>query len=289
MSLFQHNHCLASLTTFGIGGLASDFVEVDSVELMKQVILESQKKKLPYIIVGKGSNLLFSSQGFKGLVIHNKINFISQIGPTMFHVGAGYSFSLLGMKTAKLNLSGLEFASGIPGSVGGAVFMNAGANGQETCHCLTSVDFLEESLEIKTYRREELLFSYRSSPFQQKKGVILSATFTLTPLESARKAQIEIINRRKKTQPLQEMSAGCIFQNPNKSHAGFLIEKCGLKGLKIGDAEVSTQHANFIINKNKATSDDVLSLIELIQTKVKEMTGEELKSEVRVIPYELPL
>lgn len=285
MPLFQENKPLSEISTFGIGGPAKYFIEADSIEKIQQAVLESQIKKIPYLVIGKGSNTLFSSQGFHGLVILNKITFIKEVAPHTFHVGAGYSFSHLGTKTARENLTGLEFASGIPGSVGGAVFMNAGANGQETKDTLISVDFLEESGEIKTYLKENLKFSYRTSPFQEKKGVILAATFKLEPLESARKRQIEIISYRKKTQPYSEMSVGCIFRNPENQTAGKLIEESGLKGLKIGDAEVSDIHANFIINKNQATSEDVLSLIRLVQEKVKEKTGLHLESEVRFIPY----
>lgn len=282
---FLQNKNLSEISTFGIGGPARYFLEVDSIASMKEAIQTAQKENIPYLIIGKGSNTLFSTDGFSGLVIHNKINFLNQINSTTFEVGAGFSFSLLGTQTAKLGLSGLEFASGIPGTVGGAVFMNAGANGQETCDCLTSVDFLEESGKIKTYLRNDLVFSYRTSPFQQKKGVILSATFTLTPLANARQKQLELFSYRKKTQPYKDKSVGCIFRNPENFHASALIDSCNLKGCQIGDAKVSDMHANFIVNVKSATSDDVLQLIDLIQKKVKEITGQELKSEVRLIPY----
>lgn len=283
--IFETNKMLSEISTFGIGGPAKYFIEATSIDAIRQAISQCQAQNIPYLVIGKGSNTLFSSKGFDGLVIHNKINFLEESASHTFKVGAGYSFSLLGTRTAKKGLSGLEFASGIPGSVGGAVFMNAGANGQETCNPLVSVDFLEEGGEIKTYLKNELYFSYRTSPFQKKKGVILSATFTLTEEESARKSQFEIISYRQKTQPYSEKSAGCVFRNPLNEHASRLIDTCSLKGLRVGDAEVSELHANFIINKNRATSEDVLSLIELIQAKVKDKTGLELESEIRYIPY----
>lgn len=282
---FQQNKQLAEISTFGIGGPAKYFIEVNSIDAMRQALEMCQKLNLAYIVIGKGSNSLFASKGFNGLVIQNKINFLNQIDGTTFYVGSGFSFSHLGTITAKLGLSGLEFASGIPGSVGGAVFMNAGANGMETCQHLTSVEFLDETGEIKNFSRQELLFSYRTSLFQQMKGVILSATFSLAQLEKARDKQLEILKYRKKTQPYGDMSAGCIFQNPSDLSAGALIEKCGLKGMSVGDAKVSDVHANFIINSGKATSDDVLELIELIKDKVKHLTNQELHSEVRFIPY----
>jgi UDP-N-acetylmuramate dehydrogenase len=283
--IFQKDKLLAEISTFGIGGPANYFIEADSIQTMQQALLESKKQNIPYIVIGKGSNCLFSSKGFSGLVILNKINFFNRISPTDFSVGSGYSFSLLGTQTAKLGLSGLEFASGIPGSVGGAVFMNAGANGQETAETLTSVNFLEDTGEIVEISKNDLNFSYRTSVFQEKRGVILSASFVLKPLENARQNQLEIFKYRKKTQPYGEMSAGCIFRNPLNGHASDLIDSSGLKGLQVGSAKVSDLHANFIVNTDNATSDDVLTLIEIIQAKVKEKTGFELHSEVRFIPY----
>jgi UDP-N-acetylmuramate dehydrogenase len=283
--IFQKNKILAEISTFGIGGPARFFLEVSEVETLKLALQMSKRLNTPYIVIGKGSNCLFSSQGFDGLVILNKINFFTQLSVNSFSVGAGYSFSRLGTQTAKLKLTGLEFASGIPGSVGGAVFMNAGANGQDTSETLTTVTFLDDSGEIKLFTKKDLEFSYRTSPFQKMKGVILSATFSLEPLENARQKQLEIFQYRKKTQPYGEMSAGCIFRNPVNAHASALIDSSGLKGLQIGKAKVSELHANFIVNTEKATSDDVLKLIQIIQAKVKEKTGFELHSEVRLIPY----
>ncbi len=284
---FEKNKMLSKISTFGIGGPAKYFIEVNSIDMIWQAILKCKSENIPYLVIGKGSNTLFSSEGFDGLIIHNKINFFEESADHTFSVGAGYSFSLLGTKTAKKGLSGLEFASGIPGSVGGAVFMNAGANGQETCNPLVSVDFLEETGEIKTFLKNDLHFSYRTSAFQKKKGVILSATFALKPLDAARNSQFEIINYRKKTQPYSDKSAGCVFRNPQNEHASRLIDSCGLKGLNVGDAKVSELHANFIINTNQATSDDVLSLIKLIQAKVMAKTGLALDSEIRYIPYKI--
>lgn len=282
----QQDKKLAELSTFGIGGKARYFLTVRSIEGLQQALLHATIHQIPYLIIGKGSNCLFDSRGFDGLVILNKIDFMTQSEPGVFHVGAGYSFSLLGAQTARQGWSGLEFASGIPGSVGGAVFMNAGANGKETCETLISVDFVFENGEIKTLSKEELLFAYRTSSFQTMPGGIAGATFRLKPCEEARKKQLEIIGYRKKTQPYSDMSAGCIFRNPECGHAGALIDQCGLKGTHIGDAEVSAIHANFIINKAEASSDDVLNLITLIQKQVLESTGQVLESEVRYIPFQ---
>lgn len=282
---FQKNKLLSELTTFGIGGPAQYFIEVRTVEEMQKTITLCNEKKLAYFILGKGSNCLFDDLGFMGVIILNKIDFIEHPTPETFHVGAGYSFSLLGTQTARQGFSGLEFASGIPGSVGGAVFMNAGANGKETCETLVSVDFVDENGMLHLLKKEDLFFAYRTSSFQHLPGAIVGATFALTPAEDARSKQLEIIAYRKKTQPYGEMSAGCVFRNPSCGHAGALIDQSSLKGINVGGAKVSELHANFIVNTGQASSQDVLALIALIKQRVKEKSGIELESEVRYIAY----
>lgn len=285
-SLFQQNKLLSELCTFGIGGPARYFIEVRSVEKMQEALQICHAEGLPFMILGKGSNCLFDDRGFNGVMILNKIDFQHHLPPHTFHAGAGYSFSLLGSQTARQGFSGLEFASGIPGSIGGAVFMNAGANGCETCNCLTSVDFVSEEGALHTLTKQELSFSYRRSSFHEMSGAIVGATFELSPSSTARQKQIEIIEYRKKTQPLRDKSAGCVFRNPICGAAGALIEQSGLKGALIGGAKVSEIHANFIVNANHATAQDVLDLISHIKAKVHEKAGIELENEVRCIPYE---
>ncbi len=286
LPVFQQNKSLSQLSTFGIGGPAQHFVEVKKIEEMQAVIRHCKAEGLRYLIIGKGSNSLFDDRGFKGVVILNKIDFMEKPEPGVFHVGAGYSFSLLGSQTARQGWSGLEFASGIPGSVGGAVYMNAGANGTETCTPLTSVDYVTEEGSLQTIDKKDLRFAYRQSSFQEKKGAIVGATFTLSPSSEARQKQLEIISYRTKTQPYSDKSAGCIFRNPDCGHAGAMIDKAGLKGSAVGGAKVSEMHANFIVNTGSASCQDVLSLIQQVQHKVKTETGIHLESEVRVFPYE---
>lgn len=289
MNLLKHlevNYPLKNLSTFGIGGPAKYFTTVTTSNEMSEILRFCKQENMPYLILGKGSNCLFDDRGYNGLVVLNKIDFIDQVGETLFRVGAGYSFSLLGVQTARKGLSGLEFASGIPGSVGGAVFMNAGANGNETKQTLISVDFINEQGELITFNAKELSFSYRHSPFQNMRGAITSASFQLKSNPDARQKQIEIVNYRKKSQPLKDMSAGCIFRNPQSGHAGALIDQCGLKGLSVGDAKVSEIHANFIVNRENATAQDVLRLIEHIKEQVKEKTGFTIEPEIRCIPFE---
>jgi UDP-N-acetylmuramate dehydrogenase len=277
---------LSELSTFGIGGPARYFTEARTIEEMQKALILCREKQMPYLVIGKGSNCLFDDRGFNGMVILNKIDFNEKPAKELVHVGAGFSFSLLGSQTARHGLGGLEFASGIPGSVGGAVYMNAGANGGETCQALFSVDFISEDGVLHCLKKEELEFSYRFSSFQKMRGVIVGATFALIQSETARARQLEIIEYRIKTQPYSDKSAGCIFRNPTCGHAGALIDKSGLKGKSIGGAKVSELHANFIVNTGSATAKDVLDLIDLIKHTVKEKTGFELESEVRCIPFE---
>lgn len=282
---FQEHRRLSELSTFGIGGTARYFIAVHEVDQLQEILKKCHKEGLHYLVIGKGSNCLFDDRGFDGLLILNRIDFMEKPAPGVFYVGAGYSFSLLGVQTAREGWSGLEFASGIPGSVGGAVFMNAGANGSETAQTLVSVDFVTDNGEWIRFLRKDLDFRYRYSPFHDLKGVITGATFALTAMTDARKKQLEIIDYRKKTQPYGAKSAGCVFRNPSNGSAGALIDQQGLKGMSVGRAKVSEMHANFIVNEGGASSEDVLKLIAAIQNKVKENTGIELESEVRFIPY----
>lgn len=275
---------LKELSTFGIGGPAKYFIEISTIEDMQGLLAFCDKEGLDYLIIGKGSNCLFDDQGFDGLAILNKISFCT-MQEYKVHVGSGYSFSLLGAQTARKGLAGLEFASGIPASVGGAVYMNAGANGQETKDSLVEVSYVNEKGELEILTKEQLHFSYRTSSFQSRKGAIVAATFHLSPCSEARKKQLAIIDYRTKTQPYGEKSAGCVFRNPREGSAGALIEKSGLKGEGIGGAEVSEMHANFIVNKEGARANDVLKLARHVQEKVKQHTGVELEMEIRCIPY----
>lgn len=284
MGEIKENVPLASYSTMGIGGPARYFTKADTIEEMRSALLFARERKVPFLVIGKGSNCLFHDEGYRGIVILNKIDFFEDLGGGVFQVGAGTSFSLLGVKTARLHFSGLEFASGIPATVGGAVYMNAGASGKETKDTLVSVDFMDPEGNVSRYAVSDLEFSYRKSSFQKMRGAIISATFKLSPSDEARDKQISIVQYRTKTQPYGEKSCGCAFRNPTGNFAGALIEKCGLKGFKVGGAEVSTLHANFIINKSDAKAADIRSLIELIRDRVKEQEKIDLEVEVCFIP-----
>jgi UDP-N-acetylmuramate dehydrogenase len=275
LQLQQHRR-LSEFSTFGIGGSIRLFAEVKTCEEME----EAFGLNMPLLVVGKGSNCLFSDEGFDGLVVLNKIDFCEWTGERV-SVGSGYSFSLLGVQTARKGLSGLEFASGIPATVGGAVFMNAGANGKETCDALESVLYFDG--KRRQLLKEELMFGYRTSSFQTMSGVILGAVFALKADSEARKSQLQIIDYRMKTQPLKDKSVGCVFRNPPGHSAGALIDRCGLKGVAVGGAQISSVHANFIVNRGEARASEVRELIRLVQERVFQQTGIHLEPEIRCI------
>jgi UDP-N-acetylmuramate dehydrogenase len=281
---FEEGKLLSQLSTFGIGGPARFFAQVQEKEELQSLLRYCLAEQLPFFILGKGSNSLFDDKGFDGIVILNKITFCDWDGPCV-HAGAGYSFSLLGTQTAKKGWRGLEFASGIPGSVGGAVYMNAGAGAAETCGALVEVTFANERGELEILERSQMEFSYRFSSFQRRRGAIVSAKFQLHPEKSARETQLAMIDYRTRTQPYGEPSVGCVFRNPHPYSAGTLIQQCGLKGRRVGGAEVSLLHANFIVNTGGATAKDVLTLAHLVKEIVREKTGIEMEMEMRYISY----
>jgi len=281
----QANVNLKEFTTFKIGGPAKYFIRIETIQDAVSALRFAKNKNLNFLIIGKGSNVLIDSKGFNGLVVLNKISHLI-IKENLVTVGSGYRYPLLAHKLLKRELTGLEFAAGIPATVGGAIFMNAGANGYQTSDTLEKVTYLTDELEIVTLEKNELDFSYRKSSLQRKKCVILEALFNLKSMKDGKNLQKGLTDYRIKTQPYSCHSAGCIFQNPKKDiAAAYLIDQCGLKNTCFGGAVVSEKHANFIVNDNNATSDDVLKLIDYIKTKVKEKTGYLLNEEVRYIPY----
>lgn len=282
----QYNVPLKEFCTLKIGGPAKALITAYSVEEVCMALDYAHAEGMPFLVLGKGSNCLFDDQGFNGLVIVNQISFYEELPGCRVRAGAGYSFSRLGAQTARKGWTGLEFASGIPATVGGAVFMNAGANGRETCESLHSVEYISADGKPAILMHHQLKFGYRSSPFQTMNVVITAVTFQLTEDVQARTAQLEIVRHRTATQPYGTPSAGCFFRNPPGKLAGALIDQAGLKGLKVGDAEVSKLHANFLVNTGDATAKDLLKLAEMVRTRVYETTGEFLEQEVRYIPFD---
>ena len=273
-------------TTFKIGGPADYFCRPCDAGELSGLIRLLKEEDIPYIITGNGSNMLVSDKGIEGAVISisNKFNRIDTDGETVC-AGAG---ALLGTisKTALSNgLSGLEFASGIPGTLGGAVYMNAGAYGGEMKDVVKSVSFMDTDGIIGNISGEELCFGYRKSYFTDKNLIILSCEMKLKKgvREEIAAKMSELSKRRSSKQPLDMPSAGSVFKRPQGYFAGTLIEQAGLKGFSIGGAEVSSKHAGFIINKKDAKASDVTALIEHIINTVEEKFSVRLEPEIRLI------
>lgn len=282
-SLFlQENKKLSELCTLGVGGIAKFYFKACSEDDFKKIFSFCLENKLPYFVLGKGSNLLFSSKGFNGVVIENGIDFCEMNLPKI-KVGAGFSFSKLGKLSASVGFSGLEFASSIPASIGGAIYLNASAQGMQTFDCLEGVEYLTEFGEKKFFNKKELTFGYRNTCFKDMKGAILAAEFLFKEDISTLERQKEMINYRLKTQPLKYKSAGCFFRNPVGFSAGRLIDEAGLKGKRIGGAEISSLHGNFILNVDNATSEDVLELSKLVKDEVFRRFNVKLEEEVQYV------
>lgn len=270
-------------TTFRAGGPAELFVSVQTEEQLIAVLRSAKEWQAPTRILGRGSNLLVSDEGVKGLVLHlegGKNPF--RLNGDQIVAWAGASLSSLCMFALEQKLSGLEFAYGIPGSVGGAVYMNAGAYGGEVKDCLKWVRFLDENMEIQTLPVEELDLSYRHSRFCGSKCVILEACFELKAgeQEKIKAAMDDVMIKRRDKQPLEHPSAGSTFKRPEGAFAAALIDQCGLKGLRIGGACVSEKHAGFIVNDQQGSCQDILDLIRQVRTVVKEKTAYVLETEV---------
>ncbi len=284
--MFQENVLLTDLTTFKIGGLVKYFFQAKSEKELIKALRKAKKEKLPFYILGNGSNVLFSDKGFQGLIIQNKIQ-ETNIRNEKIICSSGILLSLLAKKAKDNNLSGLEWLKNIPGTIGGAVYINASAFSFSISDIVEKVRVLNsKNLKIKTFKNKDLKFSKKNSIFQKNKNlIILSVELKLKKEKKSviKKKEKEYFLYRKKTQPLKYPSAGCIFKNPYKKSAGLLIDQAGLKGKIIGGAQISKIHANYIINFKKARSDDVLKLIKLIKEKVKSKFNVNLKEEIEII------
>ncbi len=281
----KENELLSKHCSFKIGGPADIFLVPDSPDLLQEMIDFIQKLNLRFMIIGGGNNLLFADEGFRGIIVSTgKLDKIIR-DENKLRVLCGTSLRDLTNYCLDNSLSGLEFACGIPGSVGGAVFMNAGAYGGEMKDVITSVDYLNHKNEVKNHGHSGHNFSYRSSIYQQRHYLVLQAEFQLTPKNQEEiKAEMEDLQvRRESKQPLEYPSAGSVFRRPEGHFVGKLIDDCGLRGYSIGGAQISEKHSGFIINKGNATSQNVKDLILHIQETVKCKFGVELHTEIRII------
>ena len=274
-------------TSFKIGGNADTYVKVDSLSTLGTIIRECVDSDIDYLILGNGSNVLVSDEGYRGVIIRLDGEFrkISLIDETTIYCGAGASLATLCKFALNNGLSGLEFAWGIPGTVGGAVFMNAGAYDGEMKNVVHSVSHMTPDGGIGRCEKDDLQMGYRTSVYRSNKCIITGVTLKLKKAdpEAIRAKMDDFMNRRSTKQPLEFPSAGSVFKRPEGAYAGALIEQCGLKGKCHGGAQVSDKHAGFIINKDNATANDVKSLIREVQTKVFDETGYDLECELIIL------
>ena len=273
-------------TTFQIGGPADRFITVETPAQLKGLVKVLKEQELPYLLLGKGSNLLVSDKGIRGAVLSLSGDFkgVEALPGGLVRAGSAASLAAVCAFARDRGLSGLEFAWGIPGSVGGAAYMDAGAYGGEMRDVVERVHHLTPEGEEGSAAGEELQFDYRKSRYTGGRDIITFVDFRLTPGDPAQiGAQMEeLMNRRKSKQPYDMPSAGSVFKRPKEGFAAALIEECGLKGLRAGGAQVSEKHCGFIVNTGGATCADVLALIEEIRKVVLEKKGILLETEVRM-------
>ncbi|MBO2943203.1 UDP-N-acetylmuramate dehydrogenase [Paenibacillus sp. F411] len=280
------NEPLSKYTTWKIGGPADALIIPETKEQLSELLQALHEARIPWTQLGRGSNMLVSDKGIRGAVIKlgegfDEVSFDGEI----VTAGGGLSFVKLSVLAGKESLTGLEFAGGIPGSVGGAVYMNAGAHGSDVSRIFKSADIVLETGELVTYAAKDMEFSYRHSILHQRKGIVARAEFQLCrgDRKEISAAMASYKDRRRRTQPLQSATAGSVFRNPPGDHAARLIEAAGLKGHRIGGAEISRQHANFIENTGQATAEDVLALMKMVQDTISENNGVTLVPEVYVM------
>ena len=282
------NAPLAKLTTFRVGGEAQWLALPKTFEQLKAAIAWGHEQSLPVTILGAGSNLLISDRGLPGLILCTRALRHTEFDAATGRVtaAAGEPWSSLAWKAARNGLQGFEWTIGIPGTVGGAVVMNAGAHGGETADILVETEVLNPDGSLHVLKPKDLGYRYRTSDLQGSDRTVVSATFQLSPghlPEEVKAATATDLKQRRTTQPYHLPNCGSVFRNPKPHSAGQLIEQAGLKGFQIGEAQISTLHANFIVNLGGAKAKDVLALIRHAQTVIRERNGVELETEVKIV------
>ena len=281
---------LSKHTTYKTGGIADIMVYPKSVDSLIKLMKIIKSENIKYKVLGNGSNLLFSDKRFEGIIIRlSELDEIEFLSKNKIRVGAGYSLMKLSLLAVKKGLAGLEFAAGIPGTIGGAVFMNAGAYKSDMGYIVQTVKVLTPDLKIFTLENKEMDFHYRESFLQKHPDYICLEV--VIRLEKGDKNTLEGVvkerrKRRVESQPLEYPSAGSVFRNPEGMFAGQMIEQLGLKGMKKGGAMVSEKHANFIINYKKATSADIKYLIDYVHDKVLDEYSVDMKVEQEFVNWE---
>ena len=279
---------LSSYVNFKVGGPADILLIPKSKEQVIKSVEVCKENKIPFYLIGNGSNILVRDGGFRGVVISLKeVNTIIVDGDKI-EAECGAMLKAVSDKAMENSLTGFEFACGIPGTIGGAVFMNAGAYDGEIAHVIESAEIIDEECNIVRLSNKDLDFGYRSSIVMKKGYTVLSAVFKLEKgqVKTIKELVDDLTNKRESKQPLEYPSAGSTFKRPTGYFAGKLIQDAGLKGYSIGGAAVSEKHSGFVINKGNATAKDITDLIKYIQDEVKRQFGVELHPEVRIIGEE---
>ena len=287
-SRLRFDEPMARHTYFGIGGAAAAYLEVSTIDELSAVAQLKKRWNVPVAIIGRGSNLLVSDAGYGGIVVRLIGEFDElEFDGNRVRAGAGVSLPKLSKNTASRGLSGADFALGIPGSVGGALIMNAGAWGSSFGDLVEYVQVMTHEGELIDLNRDEAQFGYRSSRFDAY-FCVTSVLLNLKPsdVETVTARMQELYKQKIESQPFVEENAGCMFKNPAGHSAGKLIDECGLKGCRVGGAEVSKIHGNFILNTDHAIAQDVLDLVHHIQTHVKRQKGVDLEMEVKLLGFE---
>lgn len=281
----KENCSLAPYCSMKAGGNAKYICFPENIEELRAVISHMQSKNERILVLGNASNTLFSDDGYDGAVIFTSYIKDTKIYKNSITASCGVSLTSLSVLAADNSLAGLEFAYGIPGTVGGGVFMNAGAYGGELSDCFYEAVCLNSKLKEVILTKKDMNFSYRKSVLSDNDYILLYASFNLRKgnITEIKSKMEEYINRRKEKQPLEYPSCGSTFKRPKGNFAGALIEQCGLKGYSIGGASVSAKHAGFIINKNNASANDIIKLIDYVSDHVFEKTGVRLEPEVKII------
>ena len=273
-------------TTFRIGGPAYYYLCPHSAKEIQKVVEICREEKLPYFILGNGSNLLVSDQGYRGVVIQLWKNVSDiRVEGCLIHAKAGASLAKIAAEALEEGLTGMEFAAGIPGTLGGAVVMNAGAYGGEMKDILKEVLVMDQQGRIFTLEKKDLKLGYRTSAVKEKGYIVLAAVLELRPgdREEIRKLMEDLKQKRVEKQPLDLPSAGSTFKRPEGYFAGKLIMDAGLRGFSVGGAQVSEKHCGFVVNTGGASASDVLTLIREVQKRVREKFGVELETEVKFL------
>lgn len=287
MRIFEQE-ALSAHTTFRIGGPALFYVIPESAEEVREGICFARDRGLPFITIGRGSNMLFSDAGYGGVVmeIGSGMNQIECSKSGKIRAQAGALLSAIASEAARRSLTGFEFAGGIPGTLGGAIVMNAGAYGGEIKDCIRWARVMDSEGNESVLDREQLELGYRTSVIQKRGDLVLEAEFQFETGDPGeiRERMKELSTKRRDKQPLEFASAGSTFKRPEGYFAGKLIEDAGLRGYRIGDAQVSEKHCGFVVNRGHATAEEVLAVICDVQKKVLECSGVRLEPEVKIIP-----